>query len=186
MQVIQVNATLRTSVVAAALVGVAASANVFAHTGANRSGTRQPLGEYVSKEADTGRSAHAATMPQPFFPTCGDRPVLTRLRAAYGDLTSCGLAGNAWVIAMYGAYDATTKTHRSGGLAVYQCRSSVSACLDPSSPHPTSGWKVHLPPYHGSVTLLAGSSHDLVVDNAGHQICFAISTMTYLATCSSD
>lgn len=45
MQVIQVNATLRTSVVAAALVGVAVSANVFAHTGATRSGTRQPLGE---------------------------------------------------------------------------------------------------------------------------------------------
>ena len=184
------NATLRASVAAVGILAVGAiavSANVIARTGNNRithPKTSQQLGQYVP---NTPRpSLNVPTKPQPSSPSCANWTVLNQFRAKYGDLTYCGLSGNEWVVAMYGKYDTTTKTHGAGGLAVYQCSPSDSACLDPNSPHPASGWKVYAPPYAGSVSVLSGDSKALVVDNAGHQMCFSLTSLTYAGACAAD
>ena len=92
----------------------------------------------------------------------------------YGDIRTCRLFGDSWVII------ASNKTADGGArwaVGVYRCASTDASCLDGQNDHPLSGWTFYSPPYQEEVTILTQlDSNSLVLDNGGHQLSFSIAT----------
>lgn len=97
------------------------------------------------------------------------------LRSSMGPLRNCLLVGTTWVITISGA------AGKIGIIATDECQPNDGACLNGQSNHPLAGWKFLLPPYPGGVTLLlVDKTHNRVVVNvAGHQIAFSLSTKNF-------
>jgi len=125
-----------------------------------------------------------AAPPSPSPNECGawaasDGAVGSIVTARFGEIRDCGLYGTQWLIAALGAHKGGAQ--QSGVIAIYQCATDTG-CLDGQNPHTASGWQFFPPPYQGGVTVLERSSVDtdnVVIDNAGAQICFSLRTHTY-------
>lgn len=96
--------------------------------------------------------------------------------ARYGEIRGCEVFGNQIVINTLGS----SQKALPGVIAILQCAEQDASCRDGRTAHQAVGWKFFPPPFKGGVTILEQSSPDtLIVDNAGHQICFSLSTHTY-------
>ena len=92
----------------------------------------------------------------------------------YGDIRTCRLFGDSWVII------ASNKTADGGAewaIGVYRCAATDAPCHDGRNDHPLSGWTFYSPPYQEKVTIVEQLDSDsLVLDNDGHRLSFDIAT----------
>ena len=178
--------TLWATLAATGVLVLAASfvaANAAAH-GAQRH-TAQQLGLYLpGQHKYIPPSTTTSTTPsRP--PQCGSwstsaSPTGQAMRAEYGAITHCSLDGKKWVVAAYG------NPRSSGAIGVFHCASSDVSCLNGKNAHPISGWRFFKPPYRGNVTvLMVPNAESVILDNAGHQLCFSLVTDKYGRTCPS-
>lgn len=111
---------------------------------------------------------------------CGPRDdgkASTDVLAPYGEVRlGCALFETQWVITTLGE----TSTGTTGVIAIYSCTRTDAECLAGGEPSLSGDWAVYEPPRTGGVTVLGvvGSS-TLVINNAGAQMCFDLTTHTY-------
>jgi len=149
-----------------------------------------PLARAAGVVPPEKRGIPAATpAPQPPPPlkgtplpiSCGDWSgpggvVGAMITARYGEIRQCQVYGSQIVINTLGV----VKSGISGVIAIYQCQPQDTTCKDGRTPHPAVGWTFYPPPYNGGVTVLQQSSPSvLIIDNAGHQICFNLVSHSY-------
>ena len=119
------------------------------------------------------------TTPLPI--SCGDWSAPTgavggMIVARYGEIRGCEAYGKQIIINTLGS----SQKALPGVIAILQCAEQDASCRDGRTPHQATGWQFFPPPYWGGVTIMQQSSPDtLIIDNAGHQICFSLSAHTY-------
>ena len=166
----------------AALVAVGVFVAVSA--AANAPHAARQLGLYTSGQRQYVPPSSAVAPPTPLSAdVCGTWSASSSstgqaIRKKYGAVIYCGLVGDNWVVAAYG------NRPNNGAIGVFHCASTASACLNGANAHPIGGWRFFTPPYKGNVTeLMVLNASSIIVDNAGHQLCFSLSTDQY--TCPS-
>jgi hypothetical protein len=111
--------------------------------------------------------------------SCGDWSAATvavgaMVSARYGEIRGCQVFGTQVPINTLG----NAREGLPGVIAIYQCAPEDTACRDGRTPHPTTGWQFFEPPYKGAVGILE-RSRPVIVDNAGHQMCFNLRAHAY-------
>jgi hypothetical protein len=149
-----------------------------------------------------GTSAHgpstATSRPEAAPVACGSWSTqetssspATQLAAQFGTIIECGFTGDTWL--MVTAADTNPPAVKPGDppppsalwlrpqtLLVYPCAVGDQTCLDPASPHPTSGWQSVTAPTTGWLTLVgAPAPGALIFDVGSHQIWFDTRTQTW-------
>jgi len=142
--------------------------------------------------AASSRRLALLPVPTPSPSVCGSWAAVSGavgsvITAHFGEIRNCGLYGTQWVITALGQRPASAEAGKasSGVIAVYQCTTSDAGCLDGQTPHGVDGWQFFLPPSVGGVTVLGLSpsgSGNLLIDNAGGQMCFNLKTHAYDTT----
>ncbi len=101
------------------------------------------------------------------------------ITARFGEIRDCGLYGTQWVISTLGSLQ------QPSVIAVYQCSTNDTGCLNGQTPHSPDGWQSFTPPYQGSVKVLGAllpNSDVLPIENGGYQICFHLRAHTFGTT----
>lgn len=141
-----------------------------------------PHGKRAAQEPTdviASRPPRAQYAPLPI--SCGSWPAPTGevgalISRKYGEIRSCGLYGAQFVITTLG----NAANRASGIIATYACAPEDDVCLDGRNPHSSIGWQVYPPPFPGGVTVLENLSPDvLIIDDAGHQMCFNLQSHAY-------